>query len=101
MIYLKLIIGIYAVFTLVASFQMYKENGERVNILTGIVSFIMVITAIFAGSKTFSVVGIGGLLYYQVAAIWQGMSHHNFHWQHHAVRLVLTCILIAFLIYFR
>ena len=99
MVDLRVVIGVYALLMALASLQMYKENAEKVNIVTGGVSIVLVIVSVFIGQPTFVIFSIIALVYYQVSAIWQGVSHNEFHWRHHTVRLLFTILMITLLIY--
>ena len=47
MVALRVVIGVYALLMALASLQMYKENAEKVNIVTGGVSIVLVIVSVF------------------------------------------------------
>lgn len=105
MVFLKIIIGVYALLMIAASVQsMVKEHDTKktFHYINFLISLCLVLSLIFA-THYYLIFSVSILLIgYQILAMYRGVSTHSLHWQHHIVRLIATiAIIILCFVYFR
>jgi len=101
MIFLKTIIGIYALLMIIASTQsLIKEHdtNKKFHYINFIISIALILSLIFM-SRYYLIISVPILLIgYQILAIYRGLSTNSFHWQHHITSLCITTIIIILLL---
>ncbi|MCT3070257.1 hypothetical protein EFN45_09210 [Leuconostoc citreum] len=101
MIFLKTIIGIYALLMIIASTQSLikdHDTNKKFHYINFVISIALLVSLIFM-PRYYLIISIPILLIgYQILAIYRGLSTNSFHWQHHIARLSITIVMIMLLL---
>lgn len=100
---IKIFLGIYSFLMLSASILIISKESKKLtssmfHIYNITFSIIFILSIFILPWNFFVIVAIIILVLYQLLAIYRGTSMHDFHWEHHIIRLVITLIFIIFLI---
>ncbi|CAK1246887.1 hypothetical protein [Fructobacillus fructosus] len=90
---IRVLLAIYASLMMLATWQTKKTNLSWLNYLTNLVAIVLLV-ATFLAWPNFVILSILSLVAFQILAVVRGLLLHDFHWQHHLVRLLVTIVLI-------
>lgn len=96
-IVIRIIIDLYAILMIVASFQSIHNNPKQsipFHLINLFISLLILSTSFFK-LKIFIIGSIIGIIGYQLTAIYRGISTNNLHIRHHIIRAVISFILIT------
>lgn len=100
MIIMRIIIGIYAALALLTAVPSLIKEEDRLFIIHIVMSLIAIIAAFITKWPVFMTIAIIMILTYQILAVMRGVKSGFFHWYRHAIRALISVILIVLLLIF-
>jgi hypothetical protein len=83
----------YGALSIVAAVGGMVEEGTQGSLFLFVIASLALIAAPWAPNTGYWL--LAGLVGLHMAAVWQGITQDDFHWQHHAVRAIVSFAILG------